>query len=190
MIVGDLMKLYSYVVAVDTGFAPDPFDNFCSLACCKPIIRKSANIDDWIVGTGSKSSVGNDKLVYAMKITEKIDFNDYYHNSKFNGRADNIYYKNNDIWIQKKNPFHGKNDMKHDLNGLYVLISNDFYYFGKKAITIPSEFKELIKRGPGHKSNFQDEFIDKFIKWLEKEQSNGMYANPYDFHEDKCKYKL
>ena len=33
---------------------------------------------------------------------------------------------------QKKNPFHGKNDMKHDLNGLYVLISDDFYYFGKK----------------------------------------------------------
>ncbi len=70
-----------------------PFDNFCSLACCKPIIRKSANINDWIVGTGSKSSVGNDKLVYAMKITEKIDFNDYYHNSKFNGRATTFIIK-------------------------------------------------------------------------------------------------
>jgi hypothetical protein len=67
------MKLYSYVIAADTGFAPNPFNNFCCLECCKPMIRKNANIDDWIVGTGSKRSVGNDKLVYAMKITEKID---------------------------------------------------------------------------------------------------------------------
>ena len=51
--------------------------------------------------------------------------------------TNNIYYKNNDIWMPKKNPFCGHLDMKHDLNGLYVLISDDFYYFGKKAIIFP-----------------------------------------------------
>ena len=151
-------ELYSYVLAADTGFAPNPFNNLCSLACCKPIIRKNANIGDWIVGTGSKRSVGNDKLVYAMKITEKMDFNEYYHNPKFNGRADNIYYKNNNIWIQKENPFHDENNMEHDLNGLYVLISDNFYYFGKKAINIPSEFDDTNQKRSRAQINFKQQF--------------------------------
>lgn len=34
------MTLYSYVVAHDFGFAPNPFDGLCTLATCKPDIRK------------------------------------------------------------------------------------------------------------------------------------------------------
>src|SRR5712692_10528871 len=48
------VKLYSYVVARDYGFAPNPFFGFCTLATCKPEIRKAAAIDDWVIGTGSK----------------------------------------------------------------------------------------------------------------------------------------
>ena len=36
------MTLYSYTVAADTGFAPNPFHGFCTLACCKPGIRRTA----------------------------------------------------------------------------------------------------------------------------------------------------
>src|SRR5712671_5339411 len=34
------MRLYSYVVARDFGFAPNPFFGVCTLATCKPDIRK------------------------------------------------------------------------------------------------------------------------------------------------------
>ncbi|WP_225761747.1 hypothetical protein [Acinetobacter sp. Marseille-P8610] len=34
------MKIFSYVVSRDFGFAPNPFFNFCTLATCKPKIRK------------------------------------------------------------------------------------------------------------------------------------------------------
>jgi hypothetical protein len=105
------MKLYSYVLVDDTGFAPNPFDGFCSLACCKPVIRRSSNIGDWVVGTGSKSSVGNDKLVYAMKISEKMDFNSYYQDKRFKNRLDNIYFKESGKWFQKENDYHNINDM-------------------------------------------------------------------------------
>lgn len=64
------MKLYSYVLTHDTGFAPNPSGEYCTLACCKPRIRKSAQVDDWIIGTGSTNNVGHDHL-YAMKVTEK-----------------------------------------------------------------------------------------------------------------------
>ena len=99
---GDFMRLYSYVVVSDTGFAPNPFDNFCTLATCKPRIRKNAKIGDIIIGTGSKSNVGNDKLIYAMKITERMNYNDYFNDNRFIGRSDNIYYLDNNSWKQKK----------------------------------------------------------------------------------------
>ena len=44
------MKLFSYILARDFGFAPNPFYSICSLATCKPIIRKKAQIGDWIIG--------------------------------------------------------------------------------------------------------------------------------------------
>ncbi len=107
-----MINLYSYVVAHDTGFAPNPFGNYCTLACCKPDIRKAANVGDWVVGTGSKKNDESDKIIYAMKVTEKKD------------------------WDQRNNIFHGTKDTNCDLGGIYVLISNDFYYFGKKAIDL------------------------------------------------------
>jgi len=36
------MKLSGYIVRVDTGFAPNPFGRHCTLACCKPTIRRVA----------------------------------------------------------------------------------------------------------------------------------------------------
>ena len=33
--------LFSYVVATDSGFAPNPFFGLCTLACCKPAIRRA-----------------------------------------------------------------------------------------------------------------------------------------------------
>ena len=34
------MIVYEYVMTSDSGFAPNPFYGACTLACCKPKIRK------------------------------------------------------------------------------------------------------------------------------------------------------
>lgn len=47
------MNLFSYIVARDYGFAPNPFPPYCTLATCKPGIRNSAQKGDWIIGLGS-----------------------------------------------------------------------------------------------------------------------------------------
>ncbi len=106
------MKLFSYVVARDFGFAPNPFYGFCTLATCKPEIRKQAQIGDWIVGTGSNQLNCLNKLIYVMRITDKITYNDYWHDSRYkckkpimNGSlkqmyGDNIYYKDYNKWHQ------------------------------------------------------------------------------------------
>ena len=75
------MRLFSYIVTYDTGFAPNPFFGYCTLACCKPKIRQAAQPQDWVVGLSPKS-LGN-KLVYAMKVEEKLTFQNYWSDPRF-----------------------------------------------------------------------------------------------------------
>lgn len=77
------MKIYSYVVRYDSGFAPNPFEKFCSLATCKPRIRKNIQVGDWVIGTGSIENVGNKKLIYAMQVEEKMTFDKYWEDKRF-----------------------------------------------------------------------------------------------------------
>ncbi|MFC0668681.1 hypothetical protein ACFSKY_14665 [Azotobacter chroococcum] len=78
------MKLYSYVVARDFGFAPNPFFGFCTLATCKPKIRKHASVGDWVVGTGAKSTYDyKGRLIYAMQVSEVLSFDEYWNDARF-----------------------------------------------------------------------------------------------------------
>ena len=72
------MSLYSYLLAYDSGSAPNPFHGTCTLAICKPAIRRTAQVGDWIIATGRKSSTTFRKLVYAMQVAEKIPLEDYF----------------------------------------------------------------------------------------------------------------
>ena len=76
-----------------TGFAPNPFDGYMTLACCKPMIRKKGivNVGDWIVGVGSKTMEANatgdnrfydNKIIYAMKVCCLIPWTEYYQKCK------------------------------------------------------------------------------------------------------------
>lgn len=149
--------LYAYAITRDFGFAPNPFHGFCTLATCKPDIRKSAKVGDWVMGIGGGSlhSVKR-KCILLMKVSEKVGFQDYWDHERFslkkpvrNGSrvqmlGDNIYHKDeNGAWIQEdshhSNP-HGTPNTenlntdtgKTDL----VLISNYFLYFGDEALPV------------------------------------------------------
>lgn len=203
------MVIYSYVIEHDFGLAPNPFGRYCTLAVCKPKIRKSSKlkIGDWILGTGSKAievSTGKkslrSKLIYAMQVTEKITFDDYwsdprfqYKKPKMNGSrvtmfGDNFYHKDeNGNWIQEDSA-HSRYDgtcnqghLKKDTSGRYVLISEHFYYFGSNAPTIPHEFLEICKDGIGEKKLENIQFADDFINWIETNFKTGIQGDPLNW---------
>ena len=66
------MNIYAYIVPVDDGAAPNPYGDICTLAICKPNLRKIAKVDDWIIGLNSEC-----KLIYAMKITTVQTMKEY-----------------------------------------------------------------------------------------------------------------
>lgn len=189
------MNLYSYVVTHDYGFAPNPYGEVLTLATCKPDIRRTAQVGDWLMGTGSAGGVGQNKLVYLACISKIIPIVDYATAEEYkikkpskmkepwSRRGDNIYRQNSSMaWTQLNNPFHGIDEMEHDLSGLNVLVCNDFWYFGKNAIEIPDEFSILIKKGPKYKKNTDLGEAVKFIKYVSA-IPKGLHGSPSSLHD-------
>src|ERR1039457_3652960 len=81
------VKIYSYVVHHDEGRRPDPYFKVCTLCGCKcrsspkkpRNIEELAKKEDWVIGTGGagKRSAGRGKLIYAMRVDEKLPRGEY-----------------------------------------------------------------------------------------------------------------
>lgn len=159
------MRLYSYIVARDFGFAPNPFHGFCTLATCKPRIRAVASSGDWVVGTGAKSKYNlAGRLVYAMRVAEVLDFTSYWNDPRFlakrpvlNGSlklvyGDNIYRRVGKRWAQADSHHSLDNgrpneaNIEQDTGADRVLIATKFVYWGASAPTIQSRFRLFPKR--------------------------------------------
>ena len=64
--------LWRYVLASDTGLAPHISGGICSLAVCKPKIRKFAKKGEWVIGIkGGNAGTDRPMASYIMHITEK-----------------------------------------------------------------------------------------------------------------------
>lgn len=200
---GSSSKIYSYIVAHDSGFAPNPFNGFCTLATCKPDIRRLASLGDWIVGTGSSRKrvhLGG-VLVYAMRVHETLCFAQYWNDSRFERKkpnlygsyraacGDNIYYPlGNGKWRQIDS-FHSKRDgsphqdhIKRDTRINRVLIGKDFVYFGANGYKIPISLEKIVPP-PGHRKHkkFKDQdIIIKFEDWLKSLHAKGYQGKPFN----------
>jgi hypothetical protein len=195
------MVIYSYVVVRDHGFAPNPFYGYCTLATCKPKIRKGAQEGDWVIGNGSvavQNGKYKNKLIYAMRVDEKISFDDYWDDDRFyfkrpimNGSnkqfyGDNIYHRDvtTGEYIQENSHHSLENGLLNELNynrdlkSEYVLISKTFWYYGENAICIPSRFKDIIKEGIGEKKITDEKLINKFIIWLQEQNDSALIGKP------------
>ena len=196
------MAIYSYVLLRDYGFAPNPFHGICTLATCKPGIRNSAQIGDWILGFGSsrKGSRVAGKLIYAMKVAEKLSFNEYWSDSRFfrkrpvmNGSlkqmyGDNIYHRDeNEVWIQENS--HHKNEdgttntrnLERDTKKDSVLISSEYWYWGECAVDLPSTLTSLIKNNIGYKIENDENIQRRFEAWIYSQDDVGYIGRPAKF---------
>ena len=206
--------LYSYVVAYDSGFAPNPFNGFCTLATCKPEIRKRANIGDWVIGTGSnRQGVRRGGfLVYAMRVDEALSFEKYWDDPRFLKKrpnlvgsyrmacGDNIYSPKPDGsgWNQL-NSYHSQNNgspyQKHinrDTSVNRVLVSKDFVYFGAEGPKIPKSLQDagIILKGRNYKKITNNKTIKKIEAWFAELRVNSRYqGRPFDMIVEAKKRK-
>lgn len=206
-------RVYIYVVDRDFGFAPNPFHGFCTLATCKPAIRNTAKVGDWIIGVGGKRLKATGKCIFAMKITQKITFNEYWEKEEYRDKkpvrngskimmlGDNIYYKDGQQQWQQAHSHHSNPDgstntynFERDTKSNYVLISKHFYYFGEAAPLIPEEFMQSIRfvNTVGHRV-YDYSITNKIIEWIESDYNNFknlVTSDPSDFNNVNKHYSV
>ena len=184
------MRLYTYKMVVDQGSAPNPFHGRCTLAICKPVIRRVAKPGDLVVGIGSKKLGHPDKVIYAMQVERSLPIADYYHaypekrpdwySGIFERQiGDAIYNLDNLNQPKLLKSVHTLKDMPRDLSGLNVLTSSLFYYFGHNAPDIPNHLSHLSEVKRGHRSISNLGQIKEFEDWIRTHQS-GIQGSPID----------
>lgn len=198
------MKICTYVLTADSGLAPNPFGTHCTLAVCTPNHR-GARLDkgDWIVGFYSRARGGG--LIYAMRIAEKLHFDDYYRDPRFEDKkpirsgnwrervGDNMYFRDEGgRWVQHSTDNHAHPDsITKDTQNPYVFVADEFYYFGRNRPTnrLPEPADKLEKYwqmravAQGLKYFRQSEYREvchAFIDWLRKHGSKFTCEQPLD----------
>ena len=125
------MRVHTYVIATDAGAAPNYDPPFVTLAVCKPVIRRKANVGDLVLAFAGKpvNPYEPHTVVWAGVVAEKLMFAEYWHDPRFAGKKpdrtstpDNFYRPTQDgalLWID--NSVHGPEAAAHDTGGAYVL---------------------------------------------------------------------
>lgn len=200
------MKIYVYTLAHDTGFAPNPFHGYCTLACCKPQIRKRAVKGDWVLGITPKG-LGH-KLAYYMLVDEVLPFATYFEDARFfpkqppwpdAGRpvlekcGDNIYQPLGPGRFRQLPSMHSdgaqedRGQKEHDLSGEQVLIAKTFGYFGRDAVDLDPSLGFMV---PGRylRCRFSETEVNKILAFVTR-QPRGRRGPPRDWPEDDTTWK-
>lgn len=211
--------LFTYTMTNDSGLAPNPFGGVCKLALCKPIIRRgTVEPGDWVAGVAG-CRFGEEKrgrLVYAMKVTQKVTFEAYdaLCHEKWDIKIPCKGIDNSQKWVGdcqycfrapdgdlqahcadcrldceighysygRKNKVsgyarqrpgqHGMCCMCTDLSGRFVLISDDYYYFGGESVDLSDGLQSATigrysngKLGVRHRKH-GDADCRQFVEWL------------------------
>lgn len=158
--------IWSYVVVHDEGSAPCIDDNLLTLCICKPLIRRGANIGDWVVGF-AKKKIGTNLITYVAEITEKISLEEYFLDPK--PRLDKIYYLDNGSLVHYGGEIHNNTrNWRTDLSGKYCLISSNFWYFGKSPLSNIEELHDLYHPYVGQKKIIKPDKLQILKNYLSK----------------------
>lgn len=179
-----MTSLFSYTIPVDDGAAPNPFSGHCTLAICKPAIRRTALEGDWIAGLGSINAPRDRNLsghlVYAMRVDKILSLEEYdrlaragkidripnIKSAALQDRLGDCIYDYSGDAVAQRPSVHTSENIETDLKGENALLSKTFYYFGRDAIELPEHLMPIIHQTQGHKRGANKDYVEKFIKWI------------------------
>jgi hypothetical protein len=206
--VRDPTRLFTYKVAGDSGSAPNPYFGLCTLAICKPRIRKYAVRGDIVVGFGCKSNTDPEeefRVVYAMQVEEVLPWRAYIDrcHADIQGKipaaksleryaGDCIYVLDGGHVAREPLPSASNHDaasFRKDVeSGENVLMSRLYWYFGRgnaHRLVLPKALHELSPRFQGERSNANTLLIPSFVGWFNEEVAArrlapGIHGMPKD----------
>ena len=197
--VKDSEKIYVYKLIADNGGAPCVQDGVLSLSICKPHIRQSAQVGDWIIGFGGKSIPDlRARLIYIAQVTTVLDDGGYYSDQVYYSRRDCIYRKCSDGYYGVKNDFHDPvADLAHDVgeapnyDRARNLLSTQFVYFGGNRDVSIEDVRDLYDNLPRDYVKFHPETTRKrweafILSVIEKYNFGTCYKPTHPAGQEKC----
>jgi Nucleotide modification associated domain 2 len=190
-----MKRIYFYKMTTDDGGAPHVLDDVLSLAICKPMIRRTAQPGDLILGFAANVMDPNNRLIYVARVAEKLRGDDYY-TAKYSMRGDCIYARRGEEFVRRDNALyhHEPSDLPHDLgegptySNANVLLSDDFRYFGANGnddykSRYPMIGEAVKKLGRGHRVEHPTglreklwQFAEEVLKTTQNEPGKPMSA--------------
>lgn len=175
-------KIYVYKLTSDDGGAPCVCERILSLAICKPAIRSVAKRGDIVLGFAGNDLYRDNSLVYAAKVTDNLDGQEYFSDSQYRTRPDCIYLWDGRFFKRKADAkFHpSPANLLRDLgepstySRAHVLLSEgteSFRYFRDKCpVGYKKEFPlltSLIQNlTQGHRVNFEPELRAELRRFI------------------------
>jgi Nucleotide modification associated domain 2 len=196
------VQVFSYKIARDYGFAPNPFHGVCTLATCKPQIRTSARLGDIIVGCGCSGNGLAGQVICILRVSGKCSFQEFWGNPRFaikrpffNGSlcrayGDNIYHQDAEgRWIQEKSHHSfadgtvNEGNLLTDTGSDNILWSDDFAYFGRAAPPIPRHLRafdgdDLYPTGRSYRVHFSAGLVAAVDAWFRALPVRGRLGRP------------
>jgi len=197
-------RVFAYVVVSDTGFAPNPFHRWCTLACCKPRIRRHARPGDLVVGLSSRC----ESVVYILEVQEKLTFDRYWNDSRFCAKrpdwksrrlvercGDSIYEPDGGGGFAQQRSQHWDHvrdqenvrSKRRDTSADAVLASRNFVYFGGDGPVLPDEL-DFLHVARGHRSRFTQEQISKVREFFDA-LPRGIQGRPRRWSEQDTSWR-
>ncbi|MEJ8859117.1 hypothetical protein WKW79_31415 [Variovorax robiniae] len=201
-----------YKLTHDSGFAPNPFHGYLTLATCKPAVRRARQRGEWVAGFASKELVDRSSrdgidlpfqgLIYLARVEEVMPLHDYFHDPRFRSKqpkegrgtlvercGDNIYYRepSGRHYLQLRNEHHPPGETDHDTGGRNALVASEFYYFGRNAFMPEGGWRLLLGHdlSSGRTFGCQPSFVEKVLKHLAQLGIKpGIHGMPSGFGAD------
>jgi putative DNA base modification enzyme with NMAD domain len=183
----EMSRIWRYVLATDNGMAPCAEQGILSLCLCKPMIRRSAGVGEWVVGfVPRRINGGRVHVAWAGQIAESVSMGDY--EKRFPGRRDAIYrlveskWGEPDILVPLRDDYHAdERNRSRDRKGKNVLIFRAFWYWGSVGINAPDEIVDLAHYYVGQSTkNSSPEKIARLEAWLRSVAEPGIHGEPRD----------
>lgn len=184
--------IFTYRVTHDTGFAPCVDDGILTLACCKGGTETVKRGLRYFIGRFFEenlqesvdvyvSGIYDNKLLYLAKINKVIKMTDYFRGKKYKNRLDQIYRLNGKVLERVPNKLKGTHEEEHyvkcDINGEYVLISENFVYLGKDAIKVDDDILKFYPKNRGQLPKGQHSYTPADVLTADnKKNSEELYT--------------
>ena len=162
-----MTRLYRYIIADDLGIAPCPAAGLVTLATCKPVIRRTARVGDWVLGF-RPGSLERGLLLWGGRVARIMEHGEY--EREYRGRPDAVYRELDDGTYERLDPtYHPTSDaMSRDLSGPVLVFDGKVscYRWGK-AVPLPVKLAHLAPAGRGHRvSGVQPGDLQLLEEWL------------------------